>query len=285
MDLEMHPLTHCPKLLRNTLTGLLLAVTLVGTPAFAAAVADDIDLDEIVRNPTIGNYRGYAEFKMAHYAEAKRIWEALDGRNFGEAAFNLGILYEDGLGVPRDSQRAIAYYRRGADNGSSKALFRLGVIYWFGTPEIPRNAAEGRRYLALAAADGDQDAARYLRQETASSEATGDPLAAADRATAQGKPAEAVRLLSAAADAGDRRAQTRLAWSYEAGRGVDRDLAKAAEWFRRAAEAGDGEAMYALAVMHSTGAGQVKDPAAADTWLRQSAATGYAPAISDLRAR
>lgn len=270
------------KLLRNALAGLLLATTLLGTPAIAA---DDIDLDEIVRNPTIGNYRGYAEFKMAHYAAAKRIWEALDARNFGEAAFNLGILYEDGLGVPRDSQRALAYYRRGADNGSSKATFRLGVIYWFGTPEIPRDVAEGRRYLALAAADGDQDAARYLREATASTDATADPLAAADRATAQGKPAEAVAILNAAAAAGDRRAQTRLAWSYEAGRGVERDLAKAAEWFRRAADAGDGEAMYALAVMHSTGTGQTKDPATADAWLRKSAAAGYAPAISDLQAR
>lgn len=259
-------------------------VGLIATIFLAATVHADeeIDLDEIVHKPTIGNYRGYAEFKMGHYASAKRIWEALDARNFGEAAFNLGILYEDGLGVPRDMQRALAYYRRGAENGSGKAVFRVGMLLWLGTPEIPRDRAEGRRYLAIAAAAGDQDAARYLGD---AGDVAGDPLAEADRATAGGRLADAARILAGAAEAGNVRAQTRLAWCFEAGRGVERDLAKAADWFRRGAEAGDGEAMYALAVMHTTGAGQAKDAAAAEQWLRRSAAAGYGPALSDLKAR
>lgn len=268
----------------KTLAVALSACLMAAGPGFAAE-GDDIDLDEIVRKPAIGNYRGYAEFKMAHYASARRIWEALDARNFGEAAFNLGILYEDGLGVPRDMQRALAYYRRGAENGSGKAVFRVGMLLWLGTPEIPRDAAEGRRYLAIAAADGDQDAARYLRDADGGGDAATDPLAAADRATAAGRLAEAARLLAVAAEAGNGRAQTRLAWCFEAGRGVDRDLAKAAEWFGRGAEAGDGEAMYALAVMHTTGVGRTRDAAIAEQWLRRSAAAGYGPAVSDLKAR
>lgn len=92
------------------------------------SAAEDIDLVEIVRKPEIGNYRGYAEFKMAHYATARRIWEALDERNFGEAAFNLGLLYEDGLGVEKNIDRALSYYRRGAANGSAKAVFRVGIV-------------------------------------------------------------------------------------------------------------------------------------------------------------
>lgn len=263
---------------RDSMAGPALAET-------AADAADDIDLDEIVRNPAIGNYRGYAEFKMAHYASARRIWEALDARNFGEAGFNLGILYEDGLGVERNIARALAYYRRGAENGSQKAVFRLGVLYWFGAPGLSRDPAEGRHYLALAAADGDRDAEKYLAAATPGAEPAPDPVADADRATAEGRPVDAISILTAAATAGNARAQTRLAWCYEAGRGVDRDLAKAAHWFRRSADAGDGEAMYALAVMHSTGTGQTKDAVAADAWLRKSAAAGYAPALRDLRAR
>ncbi|PKO82963.1 MAG: sel1 repeat family protein [Betaproteobacteria bacterium HGW-Betaproteobacteria-11] len=248
------------------------------TPAAADDDSDEIDLAEIVRRPTIGNYRGYAEFKMAHYAQARRIWEALDAQNFGEAAFNLGMLYEDGLGVVKDIPRALAYYRRGADNGSRKAVFRLGLVYWLGTPDVPRDAAIGRHYLELAAAAGDDDAVRYLAADVK------DALVAADRAIAEGKPEEALRLLTAAANAGDHRAQTRLGWAYEAGRGVPRDLARAAAWFKQAAEAGNGEAMYALAVMYATGAGQVKDAALAAGWLRKSAAAGYAPAIDELKA-
>jgi TPR repeat protein len=249
------------------------------------AAADDIDLVEIVRKPEIGNYRGYAEFKMAHYATARRIWEALDERNFGEAAFNLGLLYEDGLGVEKNIDRALSYYRRGAANGSAKAVFRVGIVYWLGTPDIPKNEIEGRRYLSLAAAGGDQEAARYLKEAASPGSATSDAVIGADRAMAEGRPADAIRLLTEAADAGVARAQTRLAWHYETGRAVERNLEKAAYWFQRAAQGGDGEAMYALSVMLATGAGQVRNPALAESWLQKSAGTGYPSAVNDLRAR
>jgi TPR repeat protein len=274
-----------PSLLRKAL---LLSALSCGL-AFAANDPDnapeEIDLTEIVRRPELGNYRGYAEFKMAHYDAARRIWEALDGRNFGEAAFNLGLLYEDGLGVEKDIHRALAYFRRGADNGSVKAVFRLGILYWLGTPEIAKNEVEGRRYFSMAAAAGDQEAARYLRDAAPAGTAETDILVTADRAMSEGKPAEAVRLLTASAEDGIARAQTRLAWHYETGRGVERSLAKAAYWFERAALGGNGEAMYALSVMFATGAGQTRDPVVAEDWLRKSAAAGYPAAINDLKGR
>jgi hypothetical protein len=55
----------------------LVAVCLLLFSGFASGVSgaateptgeDEIDLAEIVRKPEYGNYRGYAEFKMAHYA-------------------------------------------------------------------------------------------------------------------------------------------------------------------------------------------------------------------------
>lgn len=245
---------------------------------------DEIDLAEIVRRPEYGNYRGYAEFKMAHYASAKRIWEALDERNFGEAAFNLGILYEDGLGVPRDIDRALGYYRRGAMLGSPKAMFRTGVMYWLGAPGVAVDRGEGRRYLSMAAAAGDSEAQRYLAAESSGGDAN-DPVLRADQALAAGRAEEYVAILKVAAESGHVRAQTRLAWSYESGRGIARDLALAAQWFSSAAQAGDGEAMYALAVMYGTGVGQTKDALQAEQWLQRSAATGYPAARADLKRR
>ena len=255
-------------------------------PGLAAEspVADEIDLAEILRKPEYGNYRGYAEFKMAHYDSARRIWEALDQRSFGEAAFNLGILYEDGLGVARDVERAMAYYRRGALLGSPKAMFRAGVMYWLGAPGVPADRGEGRRYLSMAAAAGDSEAQRYLAADSAGAGAN-DPVLRADRALAAGRAEESVAILAAAATSGHVRAQTRLAWSYEAGRGIARDLALAAQWFGSAAQAGDGEAMYALGVMHGTGAGRDKDPMLAEQWLQRSAAAGYPAAVAELKRR
>ena len=271
----------------------LMAVCLLLISGFTAGVSsaatepsgeDEIDLAEIVRRPEYGNYRGYAEFKMAHYAAAKRIWEALDERNFGEAAFNLGILYEDGLGVPRDIDRALGYYRRGAILGSPKAMFRAGVMYWLGAPGVAVDRAEGRRYFSMAAAAGDSEAQRYLAADSSGAEAN-DPVLRADQALAAGRAEDYVAILKAAAESGHVRAQTRLAWSYESGRGVPRDLALAAQWFSTAAKAGDGEAMYALAVMYGTGAGQIKDAQQAEQWLQRSAVAGYPAARADLKRR
>lgn len=271
----------------------LAAVGLLLFPGFVSGVSglateplgeDEIDLAEIVRRPEYGNYRGYAEFKMARYASAKRIWEALDERSFGEAAFNLGILYEDGLGVPRDMERAMTYYRRGAMLGSPKAMFRVGLLYWLGAPGVAVDREEGRRYLSMAAAAGDSEARRYLVADSPGVDAK-DPVLRADKALAAGRAEEYVAILKVAAESGNVRAQTRLAWSYESGRGVSRDLALAAQWFAEAAKGGDGEAMYALAVMYRTGAGQVKDEPQAEQWLQRSAAAGYPAARADLKRR
>ena len=276
-----------PLLMRLCASSLLLVIGLMCGIAVAETDSqgdDEIDLSDIVRRPEYGNYRGYAEFKMGHYAAAKRIWEALDERNFSEAGFDLGILYEDGLGVTRDIDRALAYYRRSAMLGSPKAMFRLGVLYWLGAPGVPIQRDEGRRFLSMSAAAGDTDAQRYLAAEKSTAEVN-DPVLRADRALAGGHADEYIAILKTSAEAGLARAQTRLAWSYEEGKGVERNLALAAEWFSKAAQGGDGEAMYALAVMYSTGTGQTKDSDQAEQWLKRSAAAGYPDAIADLKRR
>ncbi|MGV2481346.1 UNVERIFIED_CONTAM: sel1 repeat family protein, partial [Salmonella enterica subsp. enterica serovar Weltevreden] len=76
-----------------------------------------------------------------------------------------------------------------------------------------------------------------------------------------------------------------LAWAYEAGRGVQRNLAEAARLFRVAAELGEAEAQYALSVMLDTGAGQTRNADEALRWLRASAGQNYPPAVQALQAR
>jgi TPR repeat protein len=81
----------------------------------------EIDLNEIVRNSTMGNYKVYTKFKMARYGNACKIWQGLAQRDNAEANFNLGILYDDGLGVSQDMAKALLYYETAAIGGSFKA--------------------------------------------------------------------------------------------------------------------------------------------------------------------
>ena len=252
-----------------------------------AALLDEDELAEVVRKPTIGLYKGYAEFKMAHYAEARQIWTALADRGQGEAWFNLGILAEDGLGEPRDGTEARRRYERAAQAGSRNAALRLGTLLQTARLGAPDPAA-ARRWLQQAADLGDDEARAQLAALEGRAVAVNGAdrrLAEARRLEADGKLADAVDAYRAIAAAGDVRGTTRLAWLFEAGRGVPRDLAEAARLFRQAAEAGEAEAQYALAVMLETGAGQPRDPEEALRWLRASAAGRYPPAVDALKAR
>jgi TPR repeat protein len=253
-----------------------------------AELLDEAEMAEVVRKPNIGLYRGYAEFKMAHYAEARQIWTALAERGVGEAWFNLGILAEDGLGEPKDAVEARRRYEKGGEAGSRNAALQLAVLLQskrLGAPDL----VAARHWLKRAAELGDDGAAAQLAALDGKSSA---PLGAADsrlaearRLEADGKLPEAIAAYRAIAEAGDPRGLTRLAWLHEAGRGLPRNLDEAARLFRQAAEAGEAEGQYALSVMLDTGAGQARNPAEALRWLRASAASGYQPAVEALKAR
>jgi uncharacterized protein len=269
-----------PKYIRLSLV----VVAMVSISLLASvAWAEEPDLVEIVRNPVIGNYKGYAEFKMGHYDAARAIWEALAQRGNAEANFNLGILHEDGLGVPQSIQAAVAHYERAAVAGSSKAQYRLGLLYSVGA-KIPKDEAKADRWLAAAAAQGDKDATALLALRGGAARTQRDQdFLRAETLHASGQYQEAAAIWKRLAQEGDTRSRSRLAWMLEAGQGIPRNLDEAAKLFRQSAEEGDADAQYALAVMLQTGIGQALDPSQAQIWLRRAAAQGHGPANAALR--
>ena len=73
-------------------------------------------------------------------------------------------------------------------------------------------------------------------------------------------------------------AQFNLGVSYAAGRGVLKDEAEAARWYRLAAEQGDAKAQVNLGVIYANGWGVLKDEAEAARWYRLAAEQGDASA-------
>jgi TPR repeat protein len=244
--------------------------------------AQDSQAQDWLRNPAMGNYKAYAEFKMAHYDAARHIWETLAGLGNADALFNLAILAEDGLGETRDMKKAEALYLTAANGGGFKAQYRLGMLYSTGGV-LDKDLVKARHYLSLAAAHGDKDAAARL----ATLEQPAHPLNEFEEAeilASTGQHTRAAMLYQRSVDAGNHVASTRLAWMFEAGRGVPRDLDRAAQLFLAAAQAGNAEAQFAIAVMHRTGIGQPKDRAQALGWLKQSAAQNFSAAVAALKA-
>lgn len=227
---QVHPAGSAPMRFAEPKIALL-AVALFA--AVCTARAQDSTAGDWIRNPAMGNYKAYAEFKMAHYDAARHIWETLAGLGNPDALFNLGILAEDGLGEPKDIQKAEALYVAAANAGGFKAQYRLGMLYSTGGA-VAKDVAKARQYLSLASANGDKEAAARL----ASLDQPDRPLSEFEQAellASSGQHAQAAALYQRTADAGNITARTRLAWMYEAGRGRPKDREQSMIWLRRAA--------------------------------------------------
>ncbi len=84
------------------------------------------------------------------------------------------------------------------------------------------------------------------------------------------------------AEQGDAEAQCDLGVCHEFGNGVEKDLVKAVEWYRRAAEQGLPRAQYNLGVCYEFGKGMWKHMPSAIEWYTKAAEQGYAEAQCNL---
>ena len=88
--------------------------------------------------------------------------------------------------------------------------------------------------------------------------------------------AEAARWFRKAADQGDDYGQTSLGLMFENGQGGAQDYAEAVRWYRKAADQGYSVAQANLGFMYERGRGVVRDDAQAVRWYRKAADQGYA---------
>jgi len=98
------------------------------------------------------------------------------------------------------------------------------------------------------------------------------------RQAASGKLAQTIAL----ADAGNTRAQARLALAYLRGQGVAGEANVALLWTRSAARAGNPVAQYLMGVMYQQGDHVMADPVAAFGWFSRAAEKGNLKAMHNL---
>jgi TPR repeat protein len=74
---------------------------------------------------------------------------------------NLGNLYRDGRGVPKDYAQARQWYEKAAAGGQTVAMVQLGELYRQGHG-VPKDIAQARQWYEKAAAGGDASASKAL---------------------------------------------------------------------------------------------------------------------------
>ncbi len=90
----------------------LLLTLLVGTPAFSADFQ-----------------KGWTAYFSGDYATALRECTPLAKQGDAVAQTLLGMMYDEGKGVPQDYKTAVKWFKLAAEQGKSSAQFNLGVMY------------------------------------------------------------------------------------------------------------------------------------------------------------
>ena len=100
---------------------------------------------------------GVAAAQAGDYRRALQEWKPLAEAGKRDAQFNLGLLYENGLGVPKDAKTAARWYRRAAKQDDREAQAYLAEMYANGLG-IPRDDAEALRWYKRAGELGHPEA-------------------------------------------------------------------------------------------------------------------------------
>jgi uncharacterized protein len=169
-------------------------------------------------------------FDKGDFGTAERIYDELSSQGDRIAQLQLGLMYDEGRGIPKRPQQAVRWFLVASSQGDREAPYYLGRLYQDGRGG-PRNYARARLWYRVAAQRGHHKAAVNLGVMYASG--LGGPK----------NDQTAGQWFLVAADHGDIKAQDNLGILYRNGEGVRTDYIKAYMWFALAAASGDSESV------------------------------------------
>jgi TPR repeat protein len=179
------------------------------------------------------------------FPTALGLWGPLAEGGNPAAQFGIGVLYEEGNGVPRDYDLAGRWYWSAADQGYAAAQFNYGKLYHDGLG-VDVDTLRAAQWYVLAARQGDAKAQYNLAFLYVN-----DPAVTCAAVV----PRDCTALL-----------------------GEQPDAALGAIWYRLAAEQGMAEAQNNLGAMYGAGLGVPFDAAEAYAWFSISSDQGNAAA-------
>jgi TPR repeat protein len=143
------------------------------TTAIRADAAQDPDVEAALAAARVKAAAGdvVAQFSLGailYYSgqdpeQAVEWFRRAAAQQYAAAEFQLGQLYDFGLGVSQDDREALAWYRKAAEHGSAAAQRSLGTFYQKGRG-IKADLPEAARWY-LRGAEGDDIRAQYMLAE------------------------------------------------------------------------------------------------------------------------
>ena len=166
---------------------------------------------------------GLAAFSQKQYTTAIEIWSPLaEGGHVG-AQFNMGRMYDEGVGVVENDIVAVSWYKRAAASDFAPAMVQYALALIDGKGTVI-DYVEGYAVMLRAADAGDAEAqfqmGKFYR----------------DGVVVAPDYYEAVRWYQAAAAQNHARAQYRIGFMYGSGYGVAQDFVQAYYYYGLAAD-------------------------------------------------
>jgi TPR repeat protein len=100
-------------------------------------------------------------YEAGDYKKAFLLLEKSARLGHARAQYNLGVMYDNGLGVNTNPKKAFDWYRKAAEQGNEDAQFNLGVAYTLGVV-VTQNYDKALDWYHKAAEQGQSDAQNNL---------------------------------------------------------------------------------------------------------------------------
>lgn len=184
---------------------------------------------------------GVSAFEKGDYTTAFQLIKPVADRGEPAAQYNMGVLFQNGLGVPQDYTAAVKWYRLAADQGYTLAQNNLGLMFRYGLG-VAEDYGEAINWLKLAA----QPSFDWIRL-------TRNP--------------------------GNADAQFNLGQMFDLGLGVPQNLVEAIKWYRLAADQGSIHAQVNAGYMYMNGLGGPKDYVQAYYWSSLASSISVVPSL------
>jgi TPR repeat protein len=139
---------------RQKLVGLLAVVAILVALATAVGISFAPKTSVQADAETVAIQEGLTAFKAGAFSSALEKLKPAAAKGNAQAAYWLGRMYEDGLGVKKNADAAITWFRKAAEGGWPDAELRLGEIYFNGTEDL-QDFEKARKWLEQAAHRGD----------------------------------------------------------------------------------------------------------------------------------
>ena len=101
-------------------------------------------------------FKGLDAYDRGEYETALWEWTPLAEQGDGEAQSNLGLMYDNGYGVPQNYKTAFKWSTLAAEQGDAYAQNNLGVMYGTGQGVI-QDYVYAHMWGNLAASNGDEN--------------------------------------------------------------------------------------------------------------------------------